>query len=190
MGLQASFATDHADLRFRVDWDLPGGREGYSFTSYADADEMLGWSRWQLGWLDESQVVCVDTDSARVTLGPVADPGEEAAMAVVPLPDTEVLVIESRRRIGYDAEAERTLPDGSVIMVPRLAVEGVLVYTLDASIHSGELPMKLPGDDGDNRIDEYPIITGGERIFVAGYTIGVVPDRGGPHVVQINKGRR
>ena len=190
MGLQASFAADPADLRFKVEWDLPGNREGYSFTSYADAEEMLGWSRWQLGWLDESQVVCVGTDSARVTLGPVADPGDEAAMAVVPLSDTEVLVIESRRKVGYDAEEERTLPDGAVIMVPRLAVEGVLVYTVDASIHSGELPMKLPGDGGDNRIGDYPIISGGERIFVAGYTIGVAPDRGGAHVVQITKGRR
>ena len=96
-------------------------------------------------------------------------------MAVVPLSDTEMLVIESRRKIGYDAEEEVTFSDGAVAMLPTLAVEGVLVYTVDASVFSGQLPMKLPGDDGDNRIDDYPIITGGKKIFVAGYT-----DRGGP----------
>ena len=190
MGLQASFAAKPDDRRFLVDWDLSGGGRGYSFTTYPDAEEMLAWSRWQLGWLDESQVRCIDTASARVTLGPVADPGDAAAMAVVPLSDTEMLVIESRRKIGYDAEEEVTFSDGAVAMLPTLAVEGVLVYTVDASVFSGDLPMKLPGDEGDNRIDDYPIITGGNRIFVAGYTIGVVPDDGDTHVVQITKGRR
>ena len=190
MGLQASFAAKPDDRRFLVDWDLSGGGRGYSFTTYPDAEEMLAWSRWQLGWLDESQVRCIDTASARVTLGPVADPGDAAAMAVVPLSDTEMLVIESRRKIGYDAEEEVTFSDGAVAMLPTLAVEGVLVYTVDASVFSGQLPMKLPGDEGDNRIDDYPIITGGNRIFVAGYTIGVVPDDGDTHVVQITKGRR
>ena len=124
-----------------------------------------------------------------MTLGPVADPGDAAAMAAVPLSDTEMLVIESRRKIGYDAEEERRHPDGALINVPTLATEGVLVYTVDTSTSSGELPTKLAGDAGNGQVDDYPILTRGDRVVVRGYTVGVVSDDGDTHTVVIVKTR-
>ena len=189
MGLTAVFRAGAADRRHRIDWTYPNGTRTISYTEVLGADEMLAWSRWQLGWLDGSQVRCINTPDARVRLGPVADPGAGMAMAVVPLSETEMLVIESRRQIGYDAEEEERFPNGVVASVPRLAIEGVLIYTVDASRLTGELPIRLAGDSGNGQVDAYPILVRGERAFVAGYTIGVVSDDGDTHTVQIIQGR-
>ena len=191
MGLTAVFRARAADRRHRIDWVYPDGGRTTSYAETLNAAEMLGWSRWQVGWLDESQVRCIDTPDARVRLSPVADPDPDAgvAMAVVPLSETEMLVIESRRRIGYDAVEMERFPNGVVASVPKLAVEGVLIYTVDASRLTGQLPVTLAGDSGNGQVDAYPILVRGERAFVAGYTISVVAADGRTHTVEIIKGR-
>ena len=190
MELRAAFAARPRDARLRFTGSHPDGRGVTGHTYTLRAGEMLAWSRWQLGWLDESQVVCIGDPEATVTLGPVAGPGEAAAMAAVPLSDTEVLVIESRRKIGYDDDQERLHPDGALIQVPVLAAEGVLVYTVDASVESGDLPMRVAGDRGNGRVGDYPILTRGDRVVVRGYTITVEADDGDTHTVAISGGRR
>ena len=107
MGLEAAFLARPEDRRLKMDWRTSSGGRATSYTQLLDANEMLAWSRWQLGWLDESQVLCLTGDRARVTLGPVADPGEAAAMAAVPaVGDGGCLVVEVRRKVGYDAATE------------------------------------------------------------------------------------
>ena len=189
MDLTAAFLARPEDRRLEVDWLLPEGVRATGPTLLLDAREMLAWSRWQLGWLDESQVRCISIPEARVTLGPVADPGNAAAMAAVPLSDTEMLVIESRRKVGYDAQQEYSAPDGAHATIPALATEGVLVYIVDASIGSGELPAKVAGDGGNGRVDDYPILTRGQRVVVRGYAITVESDDGDTHTVTIFKSR-
>ena len=76
-------------------------------------------------------------------------------MAGVPLSDTEVIVIESRRSTGYDS--------GSALLA-----EGVLVYTVDAGVSSGLLPIKLAGDPGNAHLDDYPLLAVGESVDRAG----------------------
>ena len=139
---------------------------------YREAIEMLAWSRWQLGWLADPQVKCVASVPETVALSPVADPGDGIAMAGVPLSDTEVIVIESRRSTGYDS--------GSALLA-----EGVLVYTVDAGVSSGLLPIKLAGDPGNAHLDDYPLLAVGESVTVRGYTITVVADDGDTHTVTI-----
>ena len=131
---------------------------------------MLAWSRWQLGWLDSEQIRCVTAGKARVELGPVADPVSATAMAAIPLSDTEVLVVESRRSLGYDS-------------APALLADGVLVYTVDAAISSGLLAIRVVGDTGNAHLDAYSILTLGQSVTVRGYTITVVADEGDTHTV-------
>ena len=149
-----------------------------------DADEMLAWSRWQLEWLDSTQVQCVTGNEATVTLGPVGDPGENAAMAAIPLSETEVIVIESRRRIGYDAPEVFSGRTG-------LANEGVLIYTVDASLESGQLPVRVANDTGSSNgngiVDRNPILTTGESLTTRGYTITVQSSTDATHTVTIVK---
>ena len=187
MGLSTAFLAHPDDGRLRITGRDTRGRRITGHTFYLDAAEMLAWSRWQLGWLDESQVLCLAADGSRVMLRPVADPGDAAVMAAVPLSDTEVLVVEVRRKIGYDAEQEERHADGTLITLPALATAGVLVYTVDASLGSGQLPIRIAGDSGNGQVDDYPILTRGDQVVVRGYTITFLSNRGATHIIAISK---
>ena len=169
MGLRAQFPAHRSDPRHATD---------------SHALEMLAWSRWQLGWLDKRQVRCVTDTEATVTLSPIADPGAGTAMAAVPLSSHEVLVVESRRKIGYDAGH---VTGGLATTVPALATEGVLAYTVNAA--KGDRPIKVAGDHGDGTVDHYPILTVDQSVTVRGYDITVVADDGDTHTVTITQTR-
>ena len=157
MGLEAYFLLDEDDERMLTYYPGRGG-------------ETLAWSRWQLGWLQDDQVGCVTGDDATFALEPVAaDPGTGTAMATVPLTANQAIVVESRRLIGRDGS--------------RLIEEGVLVYEVNASISTGNLPIKVVGvpDEG------FPVLEVGESLTVRGYTITVVADDGDTHTVTITK---
>ena len=151
------------------------------------AAEMLAWSRWQLGWLDEDQILCIHAPYARFSLAPVAEPDAGAAMAAVPLSGHEVIVLESRRKTGFDLRYEDPLPHGGRLVQPALLTEGVLVYTVDASIGSGDVPIRLLDDTGDRVVSDYPILAVGDRATVRGYIINVVADDGDTHTVTITR---
>ena len=138
------------------------------------ASEMLAWTRWQLGWLGGEQVRCIAEPSATVALSPIAEPGDGVAMAAVPVSSSEVIVVESRRRIGYDKHA--AVGEGRVV-----------VYTVDARIENGDLPIKLAGDAGRGHTFVSPILDVGESVTVSGYTITVTADDGDTHTVTITK---
>ena len=189
MGLRTAFIASPSDRRLSFVARLPG-RTVTVYNYSLNAEEMLAWSRWQLGWIDESQVRCITGSGVTVVLGPVSDPGDSVTMAVVPLSTSEVLVMESRRKIGYDSGREYRDDDGVEGILPVLAHEGVLVYTVDARLYTGELPARLAGDRGDGLFDDYPLLTRGQQVTVRGYTITVIADHGDTHAVQITKGRR
>ena len=75
-----------------------GGGFDFGHSLYA----MLAWSRWQLGWLEPSQIRCIVEPSATVTLSAIDQPGDGVAMIAVPVGETEVIVIESRRIRAFD----------------------------------------------------------------------------------------
>lgn len=150
--------------------------------------EMLSWSRWQLGWLKPQQIACGVRSGATVRLHPVAKPGEGTAALIVPLSEYEMIVVESRHRLGFDAAAPHTHQNGAM---PRhgLLEEGVLVYTVDSRIDNGQLPIKIAGDAGNSHVDDFPTLQAGESVTVAGYTIAVTADDGDTHSVQITRDR-
>ncbi len=135
--------------------------------------EMLAWSRWQLGWLTAAQVRCITEDDATIALRPVADPADGTAMAAVPLSDTEVIVIENRNR-----------PSGAAGRAPS---EGVLVYTVDSTRGSGELPLTVAGDTGNGRLDRPPLLDEGQSVSVRGYTITVASATPTARTITITK---
>ena len=94
-------------------------------TDWSTANEMFAWSRWQLGWLRDTQVACVTSFPTSVQLTPLAIPGGIKAV-VVPLTETTALVVESRRILGYDSHLRK---------------EGALVYKVDTSVRTGEGPI-------------------------------------------------
>ena len=187
MTLRGFFLARTRDSRTAHVWRHLDGYESTAYSRILDARETLAWSRWQLGWLDESQIRCVTEPPATVGLRPVADPGAGIAMAAIPLSAHEVIVIESRRRIGLDVGIDHTEPDGARTTFPGLATEGVLVYTVDASLAGGHLPVRLAGDTGNGQVEDYPTLSVGESVAVRGYTITVEADDGNTHTVTIAK---
>ena len=153
---------------------------------FATPVEMLAWTRWQLGWLDQAQVACGVRLGASVRLQPVAEPGTGIATIIVPLNEHEMIVVESRRRLGYDTAVPDTHQSGAM---PRhgLLEEGVLVYTVDSRIDSGQLPVTVAGSAGDSRTDGFPVLTPNESVTVRGYTVTVTADNDNTHTVTITR---
>ena len=108
-------------------------------------------------------------------------------MAAVPLSGTELLVIESRRRIGQDRGVEFSGLGGVQTTLPGLLEEGVLVYTVDARRGSGQLPIQVAGDEGNGQVEGFPVLGRGESISVRGYTITVISDDGAIHTVSVTR---
>ena len=187
MRLESNFLSAEDDRRRRVRWLLPGGRiGGIWYRTFVFPAEMLAWSRWQLGWLDSDRVECVTGTTATVTLDPIANADDGPAMAVVPLNRHQVIVAESRRKIGYDRDQVVTDPSSGAQRTDRnLLAEGVLVYTVDTLLGSGQLPVKVAGDSGNGQVDDFPVLELDESVTLHGYTITVTADNGDTHTVSI-----
>ena len=169
MGLRAHFASNDRTLDF------------------VGPIEMLAWSRWQLGWLDLSQVQCGVPTGGSVTLQPVAEPGVGIVMAAIPLNLHQILVIENRRKLGYDAAPTPVHHTGNVTPSHGLLEEGVLVYTVDTLIESGQLPVRILGNARVGGFDSFPVLTAGESVTLHGYTITVTNDTKPSYTITITK---
>lgn len=127
--------------------------------------EELAWSRWRLGWFDDDDVECLDVGTSTLSLGPVAAPGEDTAFAMLPLTTNQLLVLEARRRVGYDADQlVRTVALEPDVYNRLLAEEGVLAYIVDTNIGNGDVPIAVLGDDGTGFAQHSPILTVDEGV--------------------------
>jgi M6 family metalloprotease-like protein len=95
------------------------------------AGELLTWEKRKLGWIDEAQVDCLEsTGGVEAVLTPNHVPGGRKLVAV-PLSPSRVLVAEVRSTAGgLDAN---------------LCSGGVLVYTVDAAVTTGNGPVRVAG---------------------------------------------
>lgn len=108
-------------------------------------NDLLGWHKWKLGWLDPRQVVCVrEAGVTRLTLEPLdAGPGAAATgtagapafglgrgtkLAVVRTGPDSVLAFEARGPVGNDTQVCRS---------------GILVYRVRSGIESGTGPIQV-----------------------------------------------
>ena len=203
-GSPGGFSLGRGDSQTRIP-DAPAGQSWHRLevglmgmsgqfpSHYADYlnthGEMLGWSRWQLGWLSEAQMQCVNRAEATVRLAPLARPGNGVAMAAVPAAHNKIIVVESRRKMGYDVNPPYVsdyISYGDVD--PDLYGDRVLVYTVDPMQRGGRRPIRFVGDNDFGYLDRFPFLKAGESISVAGYTIAVTGDDGTTHTVTITKG--
>ncbi|WP_149826284.1 M6 family metalloprotease domain-containing protein [Streptomyces tailanensis] len=91
-------------------------------------NDLLGWHKWKLGWLDAAQVGCASAPgTAEYTLTPLATTGG-GKLVVVPLDSRTAYAVELRTRAGNDVAVCRP---------------GVLVYKVDADIDTGNGPIKV-----------------------------------------------
>ena len=148
--------------RFVGDFNLMGFIDG-------SAPGFFAFERWQLGWLDDEQIICQTSPNQTTTLTSVETPGGIKAV-IVPISQSKALVIESRRPIGADAE---------------LVKSGALVYLADTSIYSGEGTIKvLPVSESDPYRLQSPLGLG-ETITVEGITVTVTASTDLGDTVQV-----
>ncbi len=115
----------------------------------SSAPEFLAWERWQLGWLDDDQIICDGLDS-EIQLTPIESIGGLKA-AMVRSAGARVVVVESRRAIGYDIGLQDT---------------GVVVSLVDGALPTGRGIIEVMHD----RIP----LTSGQSVVVDGVQVEVV----------------
>lgn len=110
----------------------------------ADAPGFFAYERWLLGWLDDSQIYCHSEGDIAIEINQIATVGGLKAVSI-PISNTAALIIESRRRSGFDSS---------------LTKEGVLVYLVDTSIERGRGPIRIISNAGGNFLRNAPMVTG------------------------------
>lgn len=171
--------------------------------------EPFAFERWQLGWLDDSQIFCQPAGEQTLTLTAIELTGGTKAV-VVPLKPTnpnstpgvpsyvtqfeptttpgvnpsfqlvldpgssKLLVIESRRAIGYDS---------------KLPKSGVLVYLVDNYLETGSGPLVIyPDLQGDPNRYDTPLAVG-ESVTVEGVTVTVLASTEQGDTVKVTVGQ-
>lgn len=146
----------------------------------SSAPGLLAWERWVLGWIDDKQVLCLESPPASAVtarLTPVATIGGPK-MVVVAIGKTRAVVIEARRPVGLDGKLRKA---------------GVLVYTVDTSVESGMGPVRVvPADPIDPKVGYTTFFDApralGESIIVEGVKVTTVGEDADGFDVEIALG--
>jgi M6 family metalloprotease-like protein len=156
------------------------GNNGFPFTgdfSYmgdssfdSNSPGLLAFERWNIGWLDDSQILCSSNSEVTQTITPVESAGGIKAV-IVPISKTKALVVESRRPIGIDKN---------------LAKSGALVYLVDSSLQSGMGPVKVfPANLSSDPSFKQAPRAAGESVTVEGITVAVISSDANSDTVKI-----
>ncbi|MEU7279152.1 M6 family metalloprotease domain-containing protein [Streptomyces sp. NPDC045431] len=99
-------------------------------------NDLLGWHKWKLGWLDNDQVRCAAAPGSRVyDLAPLPLRGDGTKLAVIPLTEETGYAVEVRTRDGND----------EAVCEP-----GVLIYHVRSDVNTGEGPVTVLDSDRDS----------------------------------------
>lgn len=176
MGLEEPWGeSDPATGTFNnVLWGIEGdgGQNTGNWISTIDGPDHLGWNKWLVGWLDDSQVDCLDssavtsaTPPAYFDLSPLETNDNGKKIVVVKLNSHQAIVAEYRTSNGFDV-----VPAGD---------DGAFIYVVDTNLDSGMTP-STPAyrplgtkTDSPNNILVGTIQTG-ESVTYAGTTLSVV----------------
>ncbi|WP_373304980.1 M6 family metalloprotease domain-containing protein [Streptomyces lucensis] len=91
-------------------------------------NDLLGWHKWKLGWLDVTQVGCAATrGSVEFVLTPLYKPGG-GKLILLPIDAESSYALELRTQGGNDEDVCRP---------------GVLIYKIDASVDTGRGPITV-----------------------------------------------
>ncbi|HCB02479.1 MAG TPA: hypothetical protein DEP19_08865, partial [Anaerolineae bacterium] len=168
MGLPDLYAYQYDSANYDDQHRFVGGFGLMGFID-GNAPEFFAYERWQMGWLDDEQIFCQTEGEQTVTLTAIETIGGVKAV-MIPVSETKVVVVESRRRLGYDAN---------------LIKEGALVYTVDTSIYSGEGALVVyPILENDPYRDQSPLAIG-ESFTIDGVTITVLEATNESDTVQV-----
>ena len=128
--------------------------------------ELLVWHRFLLGFLENSQIHCINsTEASTHWLVPVEKDSKQVKGVVIPLSSTEAVIVESRRGIGFD-----------IVLAARPDLVGAVVYTLDSKIPYHRTPVKV-----------VRVLKNNDSVNVAGYKITLVESGDFGDVIKVEK---
>jgi M6 family metalloprotease-like protein len=161
-----------------------GAKPGFDIMwGWYGSPELSVWSRWLLEILKDEQVDCkTDTATSKHLVQPVAWVGDYKKAVVIPVSDHEVIVVESRRRQGYDALFGKES-------------EGAYVYRVDTSAKMYQPDTKKIVDvvapARSRPIADWALDASlklGESVTSDGWTIKVVETGAFGDVIEVSKG--
>ena len=174
MGLVDVYAATRENSANSYDGHRYVGEFSYmGFSSFeGNAPGLFAFERWNLGWIDDAQIVCSSAKEISQLITPVQSAGGIKAV-IVPLSRTKALVVESRRAIGLDSKIAKT---------------GALVYIVDSSVQSGYGPVKIYPSSvlTDPRYLQAPRAVG-ESVTVEGITVSVTSATSAGDTVSIKR---
>ena len=165
---QENSANRYDQFRFTGEFSYMG------FSSYeSNSPSLFAYERWNLGWLDDSQIKCMSDSKTTQLITPVETIGGVKAV-MIPISKTKAVVIESRRPLGIDS---------------KLAKSGALVYVVDSTNQSGLGPIKVYPSDvtSDPRYLQAPRAVG-EKITIEGITVTVTQSNESGDTVEVSRG--
>lgn len=138
----------------------------------SNAPGLFAFERWNLGWLEDSQIVCSSAKEISQLITPLhLSYGIKAV--IVPLSRTKALVVESRRAVGLDKKIAKT---------------GALVYVVDSSLQSGYGPVKVyPSSVSTDPLYLKAPRAVGESVTVEGITVSVTSASSAGDTVSIKR---
>ena len=142
-------------------WDPMGNTFGL--------DELHGWHRWYLDWIEDSQVACMDESAPKETvhlISPLTNAANGNKSVILKLSPSSALAIEVMR-----SSSENRFP---------AAYEGVVVYKIDTKLPGGKGSISIlsnPGDALPNKGGQVGLIgtmSVGESVRYENYLIRVL----------------
>ena len=122
--------------------------------------ETMGWHRWLLNWLQETEIRCVRSPGTTThALTPIASQERGEKLVIVPTSATRAVVVEAKR------------PDRFCVG----CIDGIQVYTVDTAIEGGRGPIQIAVKAGQQRPPTVTnaILTRGESVTVDGVSVTV-----------------
>jgi len=147
-----------------------------SWSNYAI--ELGAWDRYLQGWLKEPQIACrqmasLSTAGETITLDPLVGVSTGLKSIMIPLSSSKMLVIESRKAMGFDVPLS----------------SGILVYTVDMKVGQlggGYVVVPRIGFSDREYFRDAPL-RAGDSVTVGGVTIAVLSIGEGGDVVKISR---
>ena len=137
--------------------------------------EFSAWSRWIGHLISDSQMRCLPNSPTTTLLKPIEDLNNDVKGLVIPISESQAIVIENRAAKGFDS----SLQEGA---------SGVIAYFVDTSIQSGYGPMKMIRKAGSSNIwFQDNALKVGDSLTYQGYSIKVIGKAGDQMYVEVSK---
>lgn len=137
--------------------------------------ELTAWSRWIAKLTSDSQMLCLPDAATTTLLRPIEDVGDYVKGLVIPISESQAIVVENRAAKGFDDRLE-------------VRARGVIAYFVDTSVRSGYGPIKMIRKSGSSNIwFQDNALKNGDSLTHLGYSIKVVGQSGDQYFVEVKK---